>query len=151
MPISHPEDLWSAFDIFVLVLPDPYCIQVTTYTEGSGTPSDRKRKVEKNFVEKYPFDGHDPHVEVWAWLARKHFYTWAWNWERSEWGPREILEDPTVGRSAAETRDLVGPLAGTLPLTGRPAAEARHRRAPEALRRPGREPEGDTDRQGDHQ
>jgi len=95
-PISHPEDLWEAFDIFVLVLPDPYCIQVTTF--GTGAPSDRKRKIEKNFIEKYEFGSGRPHCELWAWVSRKGFYTWAWDWHEMKWGPREELKDPTMGR-----------------------------------------------------
>ena len=60
-----------------------------------------KRKIEKNFLQKYDFEGSSfgwprPRVEVWSWVTRKYFYVWAWDWQKSEWGPRGELRDPTM-------------------------------------------------------
>jgi hypothetical protein len=110
--IALPEDLWSAFDMLVLTIPDPWLLQVTTHIEGgkSGNVTARKRKIEKNFLSKYPFPGARPHVEVWSWVARKYFYTWAWKWDAGIWGPRDVLHDPTMvgkGPSLAATQLLL--------------------------------------------
>lgn len=93
------EDFLGCFDLIVLGAPNRL-IQVTTMqTTGdeSGAASARRRKIRENYLVPFGARGR-PDVWVWAWVARKHFLTWCWDWERGEWGERTAAPSPLIRR-----------------------------------------------------
>lgn len=96
-PRSVEEDIWNVFDLLVFPI-NPvarvHCLQVTTATGGKTSNSAaRRRKIGKWIPGAFP---NGPPVwlgtiAVIAWVPRKHFRWWNWNWHLQDW-----VESPVV-------------------------------------------------------
>ena len=109
-PISKREDVFGVFDLVVLrswIHGDTdLCIQVTTSNPSESNATKRKRKIEYAFLDLYYDEpgklvGVPPDIWVWAWVARKHFRGWEWDWTTCAWSERREIESPGFGESDA--------------------------------------------------
>jgi len=105
-PISKREDLFECFDI--LVLYDPIrLIQVTTQTRddsgGGQTVNARKRKIEELYVDRYGVGLE--RVEIWSWVARKHFRRWVWT--ATDWREAQPMGSPLMKRGKSNGSERI--------------------------------------------
>lgn len=108
-PISRREDLFGCFDMMIL---RPHLrdllIQVTTDAQRDQNATARKRKIENLYVKPFP----EQTEELWiiAWVAKRHFKRWRWDWENQVWARLEPILSPLIKRPlATPTLDLEAP------------------------------------------
>ncbi len=91
-PRSMAEDIWNVFDLLVFPTDDLIeCLQITTgLADGDirGTVPKRKRKVRDWVLGELRTDGPPAWlgpVRIMAWIPRKHFRVWTWDWALMDW------------------------------------------------------------------
>jgi len=105
-PMSRKEDLFGCFDLMILtgLL---LLIQVTTElrddADGGWTVTARKKKIEELYIERFFASGaalvtEYPRIEIWSWVARKHFRLFSWRWDNRSWRELSPLPSPLLKR-----------------------------------------------------
>lgn len=128
-PISRAEDLFGVFDLMAFpARPDLTCaVQVTTETANRSTTSNRKRKIRRWLEAHYPGEEPPFRIQLWAWVARRHFRVH--EWIDADWHEMPPLASPLLKRAGpappAQT-SLRAADAGSAapPVQGRPRAAA---------------------------
>lgn len=97
---SRQVDIFDGcFDLLVLGHHDVQLIQIT----ASGGEGFRKTKIRRRFCEPYKDywpPGARPRVHVWAWVPRRGFLAWEWDWAKACWGERTMIYPSDFKRSA---------------------------------------------------
>lgn len=103
--MTREEDIWGVFDL--LVCPRTACpIQALQVTSAKGGAASTRRAKVAEWIKGAPLCGERPFwlggAHVIAWVSRRHFRWWRWDWSRAVW-----VEDPPV--AAPTLRSLLGP------------------------------------------
>jgi hypothetical protein len=116
-PMSVEEDIWGVFDLLAFPIRDfsrVHCLQITTVGKDGHSTSNvsvRRRKVQHWIDDCLP-----PEPPAWlgdiavmAWVPRKHFRRWLWDWPARDWWETPTCLAPLPRKEPADPAPVQRP------------------------------------------